>query len=55
MTEDWVLHDAFPVRLPAAYSDQPLSLVVEAGVNGLYYKIYDSQGSEIEGGGLIYG
>jgi len=55
MTEDWTLHDAFPVRLPVGYQDQPLSLVVEAGINGLYYKIFDGSGSTIEGGQYYYG
>lgn len=52
MTEDWILHDAFPVRLPAGYQDQTLVMACEAGVNGLYYKVFDANGSTIEGGQL---
>jgi len=55
MTEDWVLHDAFPIRLPTGYQDQLLSMVVEAAINGLTYRVYDASGSTIEGGSLLYG
>jgi hypothetical protein len=55
MTEDWVLNDAVPIRLPTGYTDQTLTLAVSAGLNSFFYKIFDTSGSTIEGFGYKYG
>jgi hypothetical protein len=55
MTEDWVLNDAVPIRLPTGYTDQTLTLAVSAGLNSFSYKIFDTSGSGIEGFGYKYG
>jgi hypothetical protein len=55
VTEDWVLHDAVPIRLPTGYTDQTLTLACTAGLNGFFYKIFDTSGSTIEGFGYDYG